>query len=95
MHRNQSVSLCNDSVIVTMIHKTYNDLMNHYNVSAQLWDLGFSSTGSIILDCICHVFIIIILFILCYCTLFIQPSVRTSYYAYVMKLITHNSFYLF
>jgi hypothetical protein len=36
MHRNQSVSLCNDFIIVTMIHKTYNDLMNHYNVSAQL-----------------------------------------------------------
>jgi hypothetical protein len=36
MHRNQSVSSCNDSVIVTMIHETYNDLMNRYNVSAQL-----------------------------------------------------------
>jgi hypothetical protein len=36
MHRNQSVSLCNDSVIVIMIHETYNDLMNHYNISAQL-----------------------------------------------------------
>jgi hypothetical protein len=36
MHRNQSVSLCNDSIIVTMIHETYNDLMNRYNVSAQL-----------------------------------------------------------
>jgi hypothetical protein len=36
MHRNQSISLCNDSIIVTMIHETYNDLMNRYNVSAQL-----------------------------------------------------------
>jgi hypothetical protein len=36
MHRNQSVSLCNDSVIVTTIHETYNDWMNRYNVSAQL-----------------------------------------------------------
>jgi hypothetical protein len=34
--RNQSVSLCNDSVIVTTIHETYDDLMNRYNVSAQL-----------------------------------------------------------
>jgi hypothetical protein len=36
MHINQSVSLCNDSVIVTTIHEIYNDLMNRYNVSAQL-----------------------------------------------------------
>jgi hypothetical protein len=36
MHRNQSVSLCNDSIIVTMIYETYNDLINRYNVSAQL-----------------------------------------------------------
>jgi hypothetical protein len=36
MHINQSVSLCNDYVIVTTIHETYNDLMNRYNVSAQL-----------------------------------------------------------
>jgi hypothetical protein len=36
MHRNQSVSLCNDFVIVTTIHETYNDWMNCYNVSAQL-----------------------------------------------------------
>jgi hypothetical protein len=36
MHRNQSESLCNDSVIVTTIHETYNDLMNRYNISAQL-----------------------------------------------------------
>jgi hypothetical protein len=36
MHRNQSVSLCNDSVIVTMIHEMYNDWMNRYNVSTQL-----------------------------------------------------------
>jgi hypothetical protein len=36
MHRNQSVSLCNDSVIVITIHETYNDLMNRYNVSVQL-----------------------------------------------------------
>jgi hypothetical protein len=36
MHKNQSVSLCNDSIIVTTIHETYNDLMNRYNVSAQL-----------------------------------------------------------
>jgi hypothetical protein len=36
MHINQSVSLCNDDVIVTTIHETYNDLMNRYNVSAQL-----------------------------------------------------------
>jgi hypothetical protein len=36
IHRNQSVSLCNDSVIVTMIHETYNNSMNRYNVSAQL-----------------------------------------------------------
>jgi hypothetical protein len=47
--KNQSESLCNDSVIVTTIcetyndsvivttiHETYNDLINHYNVSAQL-----------------------------------------------------------
>jgi hypothetical protein len=26
----------NDSVIVTTIYETYNDLMNRYNVSAQL-----------------------------------------------------------
>jgi hypothetical protein len=36
MHRNQTVSLCNDSLIVTTIHETYNDSMNRYNVSAQL-----------------------------------------------------------
>jgi hypothetical protein len=36
MHRNQSVLLCNDSVIVTTIHEMYNELMNRYNVSAQL-----------------------------------------------------------
>jgi hypothetical protein len=36
MHRNQSVSSYNDSVIVTTIYETYNDLMNRYNVSAQL-----------------------------------------------------------
>jgi hypothetical protein len=36
IHRNQSVLLCNDSVIVTTIHETYNDSMNRYNVSAQL-----------------------------------------------------------
>jgi glucuronate isomerase len=36
MHRNQSVSLCNDSVIITTIHETYNDLMNRYNISAKL-----------------------------------------------------------
>jgi hypothetical protein len=36
MHRNQSVSLCNDSVIVTTIHETYNDWINRYNISAQL-----------------------------------------------------------
>jgi hypothetical protein len=36
MYINQNVSLCNDSVIVTMIHETYNDWMNRYNVSAQL-----------------------------------------------------------
>jgi hypothetical protein len=34
-HRNQSVSLCNDSVIVAMIYEMYNDSMNRYNVSAQ------------------------------------------------------------
>jgi hypothetical protein len=34
--RNQSVSLCNDSVIVTTIYETYNDSVNRYNVSAQL-----------------------------------------------------------
>jgi hypothetical protein len=34
--RNQSVSLCNDSVIVTMIYEMYNDSVNRYNVSAQL-----------------------------------------------------------
>jgi hypothetical protein len=34
--RNQSVSLCNDSVIVTTIYETYNDLVNRYNVSAKL-----------------------------------------------------------
>jgi hypothetical protein len=32
MHKNQSVSSCNDYVIVTMIHETYNDLMNRYNI---------------------------------------------------------------
>jgi hypothetical protein len=36
MQINHSVSLCNDSVIVTTIHEMYNDLMNRYNVSAQL-----------------------------------------------------------
>jgi hypothetical protein len=36
MHRNRSVSLCKDSIIITMIHETYNDLMNRYNVLAQL-----------------------------------------------------------
>jgi hypothetical protein len=36
MQRNQSVSLCNNSVIITTIHETYNDLMNRYNISAQL-----------------------------------------------------------
>jgi hypothetical protein len=36
MHINQSVSLYNDSVIVITIHEMYNDLMNRYNVSAQL-----------------------------------------------------------
>jgi hypothetical protein len=35
-HRNQSVSLCNDSVIVTTIYEMYNDSLNRYNVSAQL-----------------------------------------------------------
>jgi hypothetical protein len=34
--RNQSVSLCNDSVIVTTVYETYNDSVNRYNVSAQL-----------------------------------------------------------
>jgi hypothetical protein len=34
--RNQSVSLCNDSVIITMIYETYNDSVNRYNVLAQL-----------------------------------------------------------
>jgi hypothetical protein len=33
--RSQSVSLCNDSVIVATIYETYNDSVNHYNVSAQ------------------------------------------------------------
>jgi hypothetical protein len=36
MHINQSVSLCNNFVIVTTIHETYNNVMNRYNVSAQL-----------------------------------------------------------
>jgi hypothetical protein len=36
MHRNQSVLLCNNYVIIIMIHETYNDWMNRYNVSAQL-----------------------------------------------------------
>jgi hypothetical protein len=36
MQRNQSVSLCNNYVIITTIHETYNDLMNRYNISAQL-----------------------------------------------------------
>jgi hypothetical protein len=36
MHKNLSVSLCNDSIIVTIIHEIYNDLMNRYNVLAQL-----------------------------------------------------------
>jgi hypothetical protein len=31
----QSISLCNDSVIVAMIYETYNDSMNRYNVSGQ------------------------------------------------------------
>jgi hypothetical protein len=39
MHINQSLSLCNDSVIVTTIHETYNDLMNRYNISARLFKL--------------------------------------------------------
>jgi hypothetical protein len=34
--RNQSVSLCNDSIIVTTVYETYNDSVNRYNVSAQL-----------------------------------------------------------
>jgi hypothetical protein len=33
--RNQSVSLCNDSVIVATVYKTYNDSVNYYNVYAQ------------------------------------------------------------
>ena len=41
MHRDQSVSLCNDYVIVTTIHETYNDLINRYNVSTQLIQLLF------------------------------------------------------
>jgi hypothetical protein len=36
MHRNQSVSLCNDSVTVTTIHEMYNDSINRYNISAQM-----------------------------------------------------------
>jgi hypothetical protein len=34
--RNQSVSLCNDSVIVATIYEMYNDSVNRYNISAQL-----------------------------------------------------------
>jgi hypothetical protein len=34
-HRNHSVSLCNDSLIIAMIYETYNDSMNRYNISAQ------------------------------------------------------------
>jgi hypothetical protein len=34
-HRNQSVSLYNDLVIIAMIYETYNDSVNRYNVSAQ------------------------------------------------------------
>jgi hypothetical protein len=34
--RNQSVSLCNDSVIVATVYETYNDLVNRYNVFAEL-----------------------------------------------------------
>jgi hypothetical protein len=34
--RNQSVSLCNDSVIVATIYEMYNDSVNRYKVSAQL-----------------------------------------------------------
>jgi hypothetical protein len=34
-HRNQSVSLCNDSLIVATIYETYNDSVNRYNISAQ------------------------------------------------------------
>jgi hypothetical protein len=34
--RNQSISLCNDSVIVTTIYEMYNDSVNRYNISAQL-----------------------------------------------------------
>jgi hypothetical protein len=34
--RNQSVSLCNDSVIVATVYEMYNDSVNHYNASAQL-----------------------------------------------------------
>jgi hypothetical protein len=33
--RKQSVSLCNESVIVAMIYETNNDSVNRYNVSAQ------------------------------------------------------------
>jgi hypothetical protein len=36
MHINQSVLLCNNFVIVTTIHETYNNVMNRYNVLAQL-----------------------------------------------------------
>jgi hypothetical protein len=34
-HRNQSISLCNDSLIIATIYETYNDSVNRYNVSAQ------------------------------------------------------------
>jgi hypothetical protein len=32
---NHSISLCNDSVIVATVYETYNNSVNHYNVSAQ------------------------------------------------------------
>jgi hypothetical protein len=53
MHRSQSVSLCNDSVIVTMIHEMYNDLMNRYNISATNRYNGLEriAVGSIELKC--------------------------------------------
>jgi hypothetical protein len=35
-YRNQSVSLCNDLVNITMVYETYNDSVNRYNISAQL-----------------------------------------------------------
>jgi hypothetical protein len=41
--RNQSVSLCNDSVIVATVYETYNDSVNHYNVSVNRYNVSAQS----------------------------------------------------